>query len=213
IIESGAKMIFISSPNNPTGNSMAREDILRLIDESNAIIVLDEAYVDFTDGSGSLETVSEAENVLILRTFSKAYALPGLRIGFGIASTELAEPMMKICAPFRLNSFSEKVALEALGDDDFVREIALVARTERRWVSEELRKLGMIVYPSETNFILFRSRIPVDELVSLLLEKKIAIRNCGNQPMLDNCARVTIGRREINEIFIEAMKKIVRDAE
>ena len=209
ILSSSAKMIFLSSPNNPTGNSMRAEDVKRIIKESGAVVVVDEAYSDFTGAPSFIAMSKRAKNLLVLRTLSKAYALPGLRVGFCMGSEEIIGPMSAACAPFRLNRFSEMVAIEALADDGFIRKTAEMASTERKWVSARLAKLGAKVYPSETNFILFRPPIPVRELIGKLLKKGIAIRDCSRQRMLGNCARVTFGRRSINEEFIAACEKIM----
>jgi len=209
ILSSDPKMIFLSSPNNPTGNSFKRQDIIRVVQESDAIVVLDEAYCDFSEGGSCISSSKKLPNLIILRTLSKAYALPGLRVGFCIGSKEVIEPMAAANAPFRLNRFSEKVAIEALADDDFIRKTARMANEEREWVSAELKKLGAAVFPSETNFLLFRPSVPVKTLIQGMLKDGIAIRDCSNQPLLENCARVTFGRREINKKFIESAKKIM----
>lgn len=209
ILASKPKLIFLCSPNNPTGNCFQREDILRVIRESDALVVIDEAYCQFTGRATNMDLPNKYDNILVLRTFSKVYALAGLRIGFGIGSEEIIASLQKVCAPFRLNKFSEKVAIEALSDDDFIRRIIEMAREERDWISRELSALGAHVYPSETNFLLFRSPIPVVTLIEGLMKKGIAIRDCSNQSTLRECARVTFGRRETNEKFIEAMRSIV----
>ena len=209
LLTADAKIIFLSSPNNPTGNPMRDSDIRRVIKESNAVVVVDEAYCDFTEGESIIALSKRAKNLLVLRTLSKAYALPGLRVGFCMGSEEIIGPMTAACAPFRLNRFSEKVAIEALADDKFVRKVAQMARKEREWVSSKLAKLGAKVYPSETNFLLFKPPIPVKKLIDKLLAKNIAIRDCSKQRMLENCARVTFGRREINQKFIDACAEIL----
>jgi histidinol-phosphate aminotransferase len=211
ILSSDPKMVFLSSPNNPTGNSFKKQDIMRIVEESDAVVVLDEAYCDFSDGASCLEHSKKLGNLLVLKTLSKAYALPGLRVGFCIGSKDLIGPMAAANAPFRLNRFSEKVAIEAIADDEFVRKVAEMAREEREWVSSELKKIGATVYPSETNFLLFRPSVPVKKLIQELLKEGIAIRDCSNQPMLENCARVTFGRREINKKFIGSTKKVMED--
>ena len=209
ILSSNAKMIFLASPNNPTGNMMREQDLLRIVKESNSIVVVDEAYIDFTESDGLVSAVNNADNLLVLRTFSKAFALSGLRIGYGIGSKAVLDPITAICAPFRLNRFSERVAIEALADDEFVKGIAKMAKEERKWTAMKLKKLGITVFPSDANFFLFKSPIPVRKLVDGLMRAGIAIRNCSNQPMLDNCARVTVGRRELNKKLIDAMTSVL----
>lgn len=209
MLSNAPKLIFIASPNNPTGNTMRECDILRIIEESNSLVVIDEAYCEFSGGSKFTRKVDGYDNVIVLRTFSKAYALSGLRVGFAIASKPVADALRIAEPPFRLNRFSEQVAIEALKDDDFVAKTANIAASERKWISRELERLGAEVYPSETNFILFRSPIPAKRLISNLLRRGIAIRDCSSQPMLRDCVRVTFGRREMNRKFITEMKKVI----
>ena len=212
ILSSDPKMVFLSSPNNPTGNSFRRQDIMRVVQESDAIVVLDEAYCDFSEVGSCIDYSKRLGNLIILKTLSKAYALPGLRVGFCIGSKEAIGPMAAANAPFKLNRFSEKVAIEALADDSFIRRTARMAKEERKWVSAELKKLGATVFPSETNFLLFRPPVPVKTFIRRMLRDGIAIRDCSGQPMLENCARVTFGRRGINRKFIESAKRIVGGA-
>lgn len=209
LLSADAKLIFLSSPNNPTGNCMRPSDIKRIIKESGAVVVVDEAYCDFTGEASIIVAAKRSKNLLVLRTLSKAYALPGLRVGFCMGSREVIEPMCAACAPFRLNRFSEKVAIEALADDKFVRKIAEMAGQERAWTSSKLKRLGATVYPSETNFLLFKPLVKVKKLIEELLAKGIAIRDCSKQRMLDNCARVTLGTRALNEKFIDACAEIL----
>lgn len=212
MLSSDPKMVFLSSPNNPTGNSFRKQDIMRIVEESDAIVVLDEAYCDFADAGSFIEQSKKIGNLLVLRTLSKAYSLPGLRVGFCIGGKDAIAPMAAANAPFRLNRFSEKVAVEAIADDEFVKRVARMAKVEREWVSSELKKIGATVYPSETNFLLFKPPIPVKTFIQGMLKEGIAIRDCSNQPMLENCARVTFGHREINKKFIGSAKQVVGGA-
>jgi len=214
ILSSEPKVVFICSPNNPTGNAFAREDFERVLNESRAMVVMDEAYCQFSDKSGfGAELVKDYDNLIVLRTFSKAYSLAGLRVGFGVGSEEAITPLRKIIAPFRLNRFSEAVAIEALNDDDFIERIVTAARDEREYLTKELSALGAKAYPSEANFMLLRSPIPVKALVGGLLERGIAIRDCSAQPLLEDCARVTIGNRGVNIRFIGAMKRVLEESQ
>lgn len=209
ILSSKAKIIFLASPNNPTGNMMKEQDLLRIVKESDSIVVVDEAYIDFTSNNGLADAVNNTDNLMVMRTFSKAYALSGLRIGYGIGSKAVIDPIAAVCAPFRLNRFSERVAIEAIAEDEFVKKTAEMAKKERKWTTTELEKLGIKVFPSDTNFLLFKSTIPVKQLIKGLMKAGIAIRDCSNQPMLEKCARVTIGRHELNKKFIESMKGVL----
>ena len=125
------KIVFIASPNNPTGNTMREKDILRIVEKSNSLVVIDEAYCEFSGGSKFMRAIGRYGNLVVLRTFSKAYALSGLRIGFAVASKETADALRSIEPPFRLNRFSEQVAIEALKDDDFIARTVKMAALEK----------------------------------------------------------------------------------
>lgn len=209
---SRAKIKFICSPNNPTGNAFPSGDIRRIAEESDSVVVVDEAYIEFApDQENSIGLVDELDKVIVLRTMSKAYGLAGLRVGYAVGSSDAIGLMRKICAPFRLNRLSEWAAARAIESDAFIREIAELAEKERDWTSSALSSLGAKVYPSVTNFLLFKSPIPSDKLVGALLDKGIAIRDCGNRPLLENCARVTLGPRELNQRFIDAVRTVMED--
>lgn len=212
VIASRAKIKFICSPNNPTGNAFSPSDIRRIAEESDSIVVVDEAYIEFApDQVSSIGMVNELDNIIVLRTLSKAYGLAGLRIGYAVGSSDLIGFISRICAPFRLNRLSEWAATNAVESDDFVRKVAEMAKEERAWTSSELASLGARVYPSVTNFLLFKTPIPSGKLVASLMDMGIAIRNCGDKPLLDGCARVTLGPRELNERFVGAVKTVTED--
>ncbi|HDP97182.1 MAG TPA: histidinol-phosphate transaminase [Euryarchaeota archaeon] len=213
IISSRAKIKFICSPNNPTGNAFSLTDIRRIAEESDSIVVVDEAYIEFAlDQESAVGLVDELDNVIVLRTLSKAYGLAGLRIGYAVGGREPVGFVRRICAPFRLNRLSEWVATKAIESDDFVKKVAEMAKEERDWTSSALSSLGAVVYPSVTNFLLFKPPVPSAVLVASLMDMGIAIRDCGEKPLLDGCARVTLGPRKLNERFIDAVRTVTEDA-
>ena len=199
------RLAFLCSPNNPTGNTFSKKAIVEVLERTTAVVVLDGAYIEFADAPSLIRLVSKYDNLLVLRTFSKAYGLAGLRIGYCVGSERLVEEMSPARRPFALNSFSEAVAIEALKDDSFVRDVTETNRKERTWLFKRFAELGIAAYPSEANFILFKSPIPASELLDLMLDEGIALRDCSKQPTLKDCARVTVGSRKDNERFIGAL--------
>jgi len=208
IISVHPKVAFICSPNNPTGNRFDEGAIRELLEKSGALVVLDEAYVEFSSSGSHLRMIDEYENLLVMRTFSKAYGLAGLRIGYCIGGENVISQMLRARRPFVLNSFSEAVAIEALKSDDFIRKVAETNSAERAWISKRFGELGIKAYASEANFILFKSPIPATQLLERMLEKGIAIRDCSKQPTLKDCMRVTVGSREMNERFVAELAKL-----
>ncbi|UCE45723.1 MAG: histidinol-phosphate transaminase [Methanobacteriota archaeon] len=208
IIDEQAKIIALCQPNNPTGNLFARGDVKRVLDESPGIALVDEAYNDFC-GSNMIDEVMECERGIDVRTFSKAYGLAGLRAGYAIARKEIVNELRRVRTPFGLNAFTEAVAVAALDHRDWVDSKVQEMKSERKYLSDRMTKLGFTVYPSECNFILCKSPIRSADLVSSLMEKKVAIRDFGSYPMLDDHVRVTIGPREYMDVLLEAVEPMV----
>jgi len=200
------KLVFLSSPNNPTGNCFSADRMLKIIGAAKGIAVVDEAYQPFAGGQGFLTFLRDYENLAILRTLSKI-GLAALRMGFLIADETIIEEVNKVRLPFNVNSLSQAVAVEALKEkkqlSSFVRSIT----AERDRVSRELEKLeGVVPFPSEANFILFRVKDP-DAVYESLLKKGILVRNISGT--VGGCLRVTVGRPEENRAFLEALRKIL----
>ncbi len=200
------RLIFLSSPNNPTGNCFSSEAILRVIEESGAIVVVDEAYQPFSSKKGFLPLLEDYKNLLIMRTLSKI-GLAALRVGFLIGIPEIIAEINKVRLPFNVNSYSQAIALRVL------KEKRLVDRTIKSIVSErdklfsamsEIR--GVEPYPSEANFILFRVKYP-GKVYHALLKRGILIRNMDGQ--IRGCLRVTVGTERENSIFLDNLKEIM----
>ncbi len=208
ILNEQAKMVALCQPNNPTGNLLDNDGVRRILAESNGIVLIDEAYCDFC-GSNLLPEVMSSEGGIDVRTFSKAYAIAGLRAGFAVARKEIVDELRSVRTPFGLNSFTEAVAVAALDNrawiDDKVREM----KSERERTAARMANLGFKVYPSECNFILCKSPIRSVDLTRALAEKGIAIRDFGAYPLLEDHVRVTIGPRECMDALLEAVAPIV----
>jgi len=201
------KLIFLSSPNNPTGNCFSTDRILKITEALRGIVIVDEAYQPFSSGAGLLPLLKDYPNLVIMRTLSKI-GLAALRLGFMIAVPEIIEEVNKVRLPFNLNSFSQTVAIEALKEKKELKESIKIVVSERERLFEEMENItGITPFPSEANFILFSADDP-DFVYSALLKKGILVRNVKDA--VKGCLRVTVGTPQENTAFIKALKKIVR---
>jgi histidinol-phosphate aminotransferase len=201
------KLIFLSSPNNPTGNCFSSERILKIIESTSSlsIVVVDEAYQPFASEKGFLPLLKDYKNLVIMRTLSKI-GLAGLRVGFLIAGKEIINEVNKVRLPFNLNSLSQTVAIEALKDGKMMKShIKLIVSERERLFSEMAKIKGIKPYLSEANFILFRVKDP-DRTYKRLMKKGVLVRNMRG--VVEGCLRVTIGSPEENKIFVKALKEV-----
>jgi len=202
-----ASIIFISSPNNPTGNSFRKEDILKIIKTTKALVVLDEAYAEFCKDS-FLPLLMRYQNLVILRTFSKAFGLAGMRIGFMLSHPYIIQEVNKVRLPYNLSLFSQVAGRIALEKRRFLTRSIKTIISERERVFENLCRLnGIYPYPSHANFILFKTCTCSDKLYSYLTKNGVLVRNLNGYGGLKSCLRVTIGTRRENNLFLERLKK------
>ncbi|MBE6024080.1 MAG: histidinol-phosphate transaminase [Cellulosilyticum sp.] len=198
------KVVFICNPNNPTGCTMARKDIEEILKLSKGLVIVDEAYEDFASESISvIPLIHQYDNLMVLRTFSKAYALAGARVGYGIACADLVDLINAVKPPYNLNLFSQLVATWAMEHREVFKDNAKKIISQRAYVDEGLKALGFKTYPSEANFIWVE--LP-DDYFDALRERKIYIRKMlvGER----NYYRITIGTPEENEILLSALKEL-----
>lgn len=208
IVRTGAKLTIVPSPNNPTGNSFRRRDLEDLISRFEGIVVVDEAYAEYS-GEGLISRVGEFDNVIVTRTFSKAYAMAALRVGYMASNPKLAEMMGCVKIPYSLNAISEGAAIAAVRDQSFVRRSAGLVREQRPRLAAGLEGLGFEVFPSDANFLLARSPIDHAELVSGLRERGILIRDFGSKRRTENCVRPTVGTGELNDMLLGAIEEVL----
>ena len=200
------KLIFLSSPNNPTGNCFSSDRILKIIEVSNGIVIVDEAYQPFACDKGFMPMLKDYKNLVIMRTLSKI-GLAGLRVGFLIADGEIINEVNKVRLPFNLNSLSQAVAVKVLKNKKALKSYTKSIISERGRLFSEMAKIkGIKPYPSEANFILFRVKEP-DKIYKRLLKRGILVRNMNG--VVNNCLRVTVGTPEENRIFLNAMKEVI----
>jgi histidinol-phosphate aminotransferase len=226
-LEQRPRILFLGSPNNPTGVFLAQADfdrILRILPYST-LLVLDECYRDFADVDAPLpatfEAVAEGHNVISLRSFSKAYGLAGLRAGYAVARPEIAGYLEKRREPYHAGQLVTLACLEALKDSGHVRESVELVRRGRVELARELEALGLEVWPSQGNFLLFRAlprgaqgdAVDAAERITGRLETvhAIKIRNLGKNFNVPGHLRVTVGRREDNHRFIQALESVLAD--
>lgn len=203
------KLIFLSSPNNPTGNCYSSEKILKIIESTSSLslVVVDEAYQPFSSNKGLLPLLKDYKNLVFMRTLSKI-GLAGLRVGFLIADKEIINEVNKVRLPFNLNSLSQAIAIEALKDrKTFQTHISAIA-SEREKLFMELKKMdGVTPYPSEANFILFKVNNS-DKVYKNILKGGVLVRNMRG--VVDGCLRVTVGTPGENKIFLNTLKKVIK---
>ena len=203
------RMVFISSPNNPTGNCISEDEVREIIESvPAAMVVIDEAYVEFADSS-LVKLVTEYANVLILRTFSKAFGLAGLRVGYAVIPEWLASSYKKVSMPFSVNSIALTAAIAALRDKEHLRRSVELVKHERPFLEENLQRF-FTVYPSKANFVLVDvSPRKSSEVYDALMKKGITVRDCSSfRGAGDSFIRITVGTREQNEKVVEALKGI-----
>lgn len=192
LLAAGGKLTFIVRPNNPTGNAFPRKDVERVIEEAPGAVVVDEAYVEFLGGESFVKEIRDGrENVLVLRTLSKAHGLAALRIGYVVAHPAIAEELTKARGPFRLDHLAETVACHALADERYVNETSAAVRAERPNLKRLLEDRGFQVHRSDANFVLARSPVDARGLAAALAERAVHVRWMG--PDLPQLLRITVG--------------------
>lgn len=203
------RLIFLSSPNNPTGNCFSSDKILKILEatSSQSIVIIDEAYQPFSNERGFIPMLNDYENIVIMRTLSKI-GLAGLRVGFLIAKTEIINEVNKVRLPFNLNSISQAIASEVIRNTNLLKQHIKSIISERERLFNELSKIkGITPYPSEANFILFRIEDP-DKVYIALLKKGVLVRNMKG--VVNGCLRVTVGTPEENRMFLKELNQILR---
>lgn len=198
---------IIASPNSPTGSFTKKDDLEKIIKESNGIVVIDEAYIQF-GGESVLDLIEKYENLIVLRTFSKAFSLAALRIGILISNKQLIKELSKVKLPYNINIFTQ-ITLDVLLDKQkVITENVNKIISYRESLYNELKKIEkIVVYPSSTNFFLIKVN-DSSFLFNELLKYGILVRDFSNYPMLENCLRISVGNMEENRYLIECLKKI-----
>ncbi len=209
-IDENTKMVFLCSPNNPSGNLLKKSDILELIEKFDGIVVVDEAYIDFASDGGYREYLDKYENLVILQTFSKAWGMAGLRLGMAFANEDIIEVMTRVKYPYNINILAQSRALEEIRNnkEKIEAELSEVVQ-QREMVEAKMSEFSFItkIFPSDANFLLIECKM-ADELYKFLIDEgEILVRNRTNVPGCKNCLRITIGTPSENLDLLSKLKE------
>ncbi|MEX1139930.1 MAG: histidinol-phosphate transaminase [Bacteroidota bacterium] len=205
----GAKLIFCCSPNNPTGNLLHAADILALCAQTDALVIVDEAYIDFAQASSLAASTHKFSNLIVLRTLSKAWGLAAIRLGYCIADPVVIGYLMKIKPPYNINALTNQLALQALEQHRLMTETVQALLLERGRLVQGLEAIPFVrqVFPSDSNFVLIRctdAQVVREHLAS----KGIIVRDRSSEPRLENCLRITVGTAVQNEALLRALAEV-----
>jgi len=206
LIDSSTKIIWVCSPNNPTGNSIHHHDIEMLLNNFDGLVVVDEAYINFALQKSFVSLLEEYPNLVVLQTFSKAWGLAALRLGMAFASVDIITILNKVKPPYNINQASQELAIKALEEvgqvNDMIKEIVAM----RDALTEVFSSLPFVekVYPSDANFLLVKIK-EARKVYEYLLTKGIVVRDRSNVTLCDNCLRITIGTEKENTLLVDAL--------
>ncbi|AMP97096.1 Histidinol phosphate aminotransferase [Pedobacter cryoconitis] len=208
-IDANTKLIFICSPNNPTGNSMVRTDIETILANFKGLVVIDEAYINFAKQRTFIQELTEYPHLVVLQTFSKAWGLAGLRLGMAFASSMIIDILNKVKAPYNISQSTQDLALAALQNIGQVNDWIKTTVAEREHLAGLLLDLPMVhkVYPSDANFILVEVA-DANGTYDALVDRGIIVRNRAKVTLCEGCLRITVGTPAENEILISALKSL-----
>lgn len=205
-VDAQTRIIWLCSPNNPTGNSLDRGDIELVLNNFDGLVVIDEAYVNFSRQRSFIPDLADYPNLVILQTLSKAWGLAALRVGMAFASAAVIEIMNRIKPPYNINEASQKLAADALGEVEQVNEMIRILVSERDRLEAALTSQGKVitVFPSDANFLLVR--VPdARRLYEFLLGRGIVVRDRSSQPGCADCLRITVGTPAENDLLLSAL--------
>jgi histidinol-phosphate aminotransferase len=206
-IDENTKLIFFCSPNNPTGNSMEREEIEMVINNFDGIVVIDEAYINFSRNRSFLSELKDYPNLIVMQTFSKAWGLAALRLGMNFASIEIIDILNNIKPPYNISQATQELALQALDHLEDVNTMIKETVKEREELVKNLLQVPLVhkVYPSDANFVLAKVT-EATTIYNYLKEKGIIVRNRSNVILCEDCLRITVGTSRENEQLLQALK-------
>lgn len=201
------KAVFLCSPNNPSGNSLNREEIEKTLRDFPGIVVIDEAYIDFSAQPSFLQELERYPNLIVLQTFSKAWGSAGIRLGMAFASVEIISLFNKVKYPYNVNRLTQEHALHLLDNYAQLKELIRILLSERDKLHATLSLLPVVekVYPSDANFLLVRVK-DANAVYQYLVDRGIIVRNRHSVALCDNCIRITVGSKEENKELIDSLK-------
>lgn len=203
ILSESAKCIFICSPNNPTGNNL--KNIEKILDQFNGIVVVDEAYIDFSDSEGFISAINKYPNLIVMQTFSKAWAMAKARVGVAYAHKDIIALMDKTKPPYNVSGFNQQEALNALSEPEIFEERVDIILEQRNLLVKELSNLSFVkhIYPSDANFLLVKMN-DAGDVYNYLVMNKVVVRN--RESVVPGCIRITVGSPEENAQLIEVLQ-------
>lgn len=203
------KLLFICNPNNPSGNQINSIAIESIIKDFNGIVVIDEAYIDFSKGKSFTEKIDEYENLVILQTFSKAWGMAGLRLGMAFSNEYIIHLLNKVKAPYNLSITTQNTALNFIKDEVSIKENIDLLLSQREWLEAELKKINLVenIYPSDTNFLLIKFKNH-ESVFDALTKAGIIVRDRSKALHCERCLRLTVGTEEENNQLIQILKDL-----
>ena len=203
------KLVFCCSPNNPTGNVLSTDKLLEYTRDNGLILIVDEAYIEFSVLPSITPKVKDFPNLIVLRTLSKAWGLAGIRVGYCVADELIVTYLMKIKLPYNINVLSERAALLALANRIVMENAVSDILSERDRLGKEFERMDIFkkVFPSDANFLLVLSE-DASKTEKFLAENGIIVRNRSSDPLLDNCLRITVGTKEQNDLLLDALREM-----
>ena len=208
LIDANTKIIWLCSPNNPTGNSLNRVDIETVLNNFDGIVVIDEAYINFAKQKSFIQELADYPNLVVMQTFSKAWGLAGLRLGMAFASTAIIEVLDKVKPPYNINQATQELALKALEEVGQVNDMIKLLVDMREALAEVFRSMPTVekVYPSDANFLLVKIK-EARNIYDFLLTKGIVLRDRSNVKLCEDCLRITVGSEQENTLLVDAMEE------
>lgn len=210
-IDDNSKLLFICSPNNPTGNSFTRAEVIRLARNFDGIVVVDEAYIHFSGSESFVSEINNLPNLVVLQTFSKAWGLAGLRVGLAFANEETIEVFNKVKPPYNISLIVQETVLEALENQIKVENAIEAILKERGKLTENLSKLEIVtkIYPTDSNFVLVKT-VDAEKIYAFLLNDGIVVRNRNNVDLCKGCLRITVGTAKENLSLLNSLEKFTK---
>lgn len=207
-IDDFTKMIFICSPNNPSGNSITRQDIEIILNNFDGVVVIDEAYINYARQKSFAQQLIDYPNLIVLQTLSKAWGMAALRLGLAFAGKEIIDIMNNVKYPYNVNIATQELALKGLENIDQVNEWTKKIIAQRTWLENELSKISFVkkIYPSDSNFLLVKMN-SANEVFKYLQSKGIIVRNRSTVQGCEDCLRITVGKEDENKILVDSLKQ------
>jgi len=205
-----ASILYLDTPNNPTGFQFEKRDLERLIREFKGLVIIDEAYVEFSDYS-IVEMVKKINNLIVLRTLSKSFGLAGLRVGYFVANAQIIDTFTRVIQyPYPLNTLAIEVGILALRQSKYFTDVANLVKKERSRIIANLQQMKIFeVFDSKANFVLFAAGGSSQRIYKALIEQGISIKNLGKVGSHEGCLRVTVGSQDMNSKFLTAIRDLL----